>query len=144
LSVRFQADNDLKRIIVDATLRREPRIDFQTAQAAPPDRMISTNRIRDNVIRAYPMIRDAKDLSPDQKTVIESLLGRRVLEGEAISVRAIEPPALSDERRTEFLRGLEEYFAQVDRQRQPASPEEVDAIIDEALRSTRPNYRPVR
>ena len=37
LSIRFQADNDLKRIIVDATLRREPRIDFQTAQAARLD-----------------------------------------------------------------------------------------------------------
>jgi hypothetical protein len=37
LSIRFQADNDLKRILVDATLRREPRIDFQTAQAARLD-----------------------------------------------------------------------------------------------------------
>jgi len=37
LSIRFQADNDLKRIIVDATLRREPRIDFQTAQASRLD-----------------------------------------------------------------------------------------------------------
>jgi hypothetical protein len=37
LSIRFQADNDLKRIIVDATLRREPRIEFQTAQAARLD-----------------------------------------------------------------------------------------------------------
>jgi hypothetical protein len=37
LSIRFQADNDLKRIIVDATLRRETRIDFQTAQAARLD-----------------------------------------------------------------------------------------------------------
>jgi hypothetical protein len=37
LSIPFQADNDLKRIIVDATLRREPRIDFQTAQAARLD-----------------------------------------------------------------------------------------------------------
>jgi hypothetical protein len=37
LSIRFQADNDLKRIIVDATLRREPRIDFQTAQAGRLD-----------------------------------------------------------------------------------------------------------
>jgi hypothetical protein len=37
LSIRFQADNDLKRIIVDATLRREPRIDFQTTQAARLD-----------------------------------------------------------------------------------------------------------
>jgi len=37
LSILFQADNDLKRIIVDATLRREPHIDFQTAQAAGLD-----------------------------------------------------------------------------------------------------------
>jgi len=37
LSIRFQADNDLKRIIVDATIRREPRIDFQTAPAARLD-----------------------------------------------------------------------------------------------------------
>jgi Domain of unknown function (DUF5615) len=37
LSILFQADNDLKRIIVDATLRHEPRIDFQTAHAARLD-----------------------------------------------------------------------------------------------------------
>lgn len=37
MSIRFQADNDLKRILVDATLRRESGIDFQTAQAAPLD-----------------------------------------------------------------------------------------------------------
>ena len=37
MSIRFQADNDLKRIVVDATLRREPQIDFQTAQAARLD-----------------------------------------------------------------------------------------------------------
>jgi hypothetical protein len=37
VSIRFQADNDLKRIIVDATLRREPGIDFQTALAAGLD-----------------------------------------------------------------------------------------------------------
>ena len=37
MSILFQADNDLKRIIVDATLRREPRIDFQTAHAARLD-----------------------------------------------------------------------------------------------------------
>ncbi len=39
MSVRFQADNDLKRSIIDATLRREPRIDFQTAQAARLDHL---------------------------------------------------------------------------------------------------------
>jgi hypothetical protein len=37
LSISFQADNDLKRIIVDAALRREPSVDFQTAQAARLD-----------------------------------------------------------------------------------------------------------
>jgi hypothetical protein len=90
------------------------------------------------------MIRNAKDLSPDQKAAIESLLGRRVLDDEAISVRALEPPALPDQKRAEILSGLEAYFARVDAQRQPVSPEEADAIIDEALRSTRPNYHSVR
>jgi hypothetical protein len=39
LSISFQADNDLKRIIVDATLRREPSIDFQTSQVAGLDKL---------------------------------------------------------------------------------------------------------
>ena len=34
MKVRFQADADLNEISVKATLRREPGIDFQTAQAA--------------------------------------------------------------------------------------------------------------
>jgi len=33
------------------------------------------------------MIHKAKDLSPDQKTAIESLLGRAIAEDEAISIR---------------------------------------------------------
>jgi len=37
------------------------------------------------------------------------LLGRRVLEDEAISVRAFEPPALSDERRQEIAGELKRY-----------------------------------
>jgi len=63
------------------------------------------------------MIRNAKDLSPDQKAVIESLLGRRVLENEAISIRAIEPPLLSDERKQEQAAELRRYFAEVDARR---------------------------
>ena len=34
MKVRFQADADLNQIIVKAILRREPAIDFQTAQAS--------------------------------------------------------------------------------------------------------------
>jgi hypothetical protein len=89
------------------------------------------------------MICKTKDLSADQKAVIESLLGRAVSEDEVVSVRAIQPEALSEERRETVLQGLERYFAQIDSQRQPVSAEDADAIIDEALRSTRPNYRPV-
>jgi hypothetical protein len=44
MKVRFQADADLNRTIVKATLRREPSIDFQTAEAANlaglPDRAV--------------------------------------------------------------------------------------------------------
>ena len=34
MSIRFQADNDLNGLIVTATLRREPAIDFRTASRA--------------------------------------------------------------------------------------------------------------
>jgi len=34
MKIRFQADADLNQIIVKATLRLEPAIDFQTAQVA--------------------------------------------------------------------------------------------------------------
>jgi len=35
------------------------------------------------------MIHSVKDLSPDQKLVIESLLGRPISEGEQVSVRTV-------------------------------------------------------
>ena len=36
-----------------------------------------------------PMIHSVKDLSPDQKLAIESLLGRPISEGEQVSVRTV-------------------------------------------------------
>jgi hypothetical protein len=90
------------------------------------------------------MIRNAKDLSVDQKAVIEGLLGRRVLENEAISIRAIEPPALSDQRRREQTAELRKYFSEVDARRKPGSLEEAEEILTKAIRSSRPGYRPHR
>jgi hypothetical protein len=90
------------------------------------------------------MIRNAKDLSRNQKAVIEGLLGRRVLENEAISIRAIEPPALSDQRRREQTAELRKYFSEVDARRKPGSAEEAEEILTEAIRSSRPGYRPHR
>jgi hypothetical protein len=88
------------------------------------------------------MIRNAKDLSPHQKAVIESLLGRQVLEDEAISVRAIQPAELTEQRRQELAEELRRHFAEVDARRQPGSAEEAEDILTEAIRSTRPGYRP--
>lgn len=39
MSIRYQADNDLSQLIVAATFRKEPAIDFKTAQSAQLDRL---------------------------------------------------------------------------------------------------------
>ena len=88
------------------------------------------------------MIHKAKDLSPDQKAAVESLLGRQILEGEAVSVRAFEPAVLSDKRRQEIVDSLKRYFAQVDANSSSVSPGEAEKAVTEALRSTRPHYAP--
>ena len=88
------------------------------------------------------MIHRAKDRSPDQKLLIERLPGRRVLEDEAISVRAFEPASIPDERRRQLADELREYFAEVDANRSPAAPDEAEEVITEAIRSTRASYRP--
>jgi hypothetical protein len=88
------------------------------------------------------MTRKAKDLSPDQRAAIESLLGRQVQEDEEISVRATQ--ALSEQRRRELADQLRIYFAEVDARREPGSEEDVEDILAEAMRSSRTNYRPHR
>ena len=88
------------------------------------------------------MICNAKDLSPDQKAAIETLLGRRVQEGEAVSVRAFEPAAVPHQRKLEIADELRKYFAEVDASHRPVSEEEAEDIITEAMRSVRPGYRP--
>lgn len=94
------------------------------------------------------MMHRVKDLSPEQKSAIEALLGRAVASEEAVSVRAIIPETvipsqLSPQERTQALRGLDEYFANVDAKRQPVSEEEEEAIFVKAMRSARPGFRPV-
>jgi len=93
------------------------------------------------------MMHHVKDLSPEQRIAVESLLGRSVSEDDAVSIKALNPSAivpsrLSKEEQKAALEKLDLYFARADAQRQPVSQEEEEAIIDEALRSTRPGYRP--
>jgi hypothetical protein len=94
------------------------------------------------------MLHHVKDLSPEERRAVENLLGRPVAEDESVSIKgirpsAIIPPHLSSDKRKEALEGLRRYFAKVDAQRKPVSEVEEEEIINEALHSTRPNYRPV-
>ncbi len=88
------------------------------------------------------MIHKAKDLSREQRLAIENLLGREVLDEEAISVRAIQPPNLSDQQKHELAEQLCQYFAEIDAHRGPGSAKEAEDIMTEAMRSSRPRYRP--
>jgi hypothetical protein len=89
----------------------------------------------------YLVIRNTWELSRDQKAAIKSLPGCSVREDEEISVRAIEPTALSSRRRKELAEELKKYFAEVDARRQPGSPEEAEEILNEAISAARPSYR---
>ena len=88
------------------------------------------------------MICNATDVSPDQKAALETLLGRRVQDSEAVSVRTFEPAALSHQRKLEIANELRKYFAEVDASRQPISDAEAEDIVNEAMTSVRPGYRP--
>jgi hypothetical protein len=74
------------------------------------------------------MIHKAKDLSPDQKTAIESLLGRAIAEDEAISIRtAALGPA------PEWLQASWDSARQLGLNN--LSPEEIEAEIDAARKA---------
>lgn len=88
------------------------------------------------------MIRNANDLTPAERAAAETLLGRRVQDGETVSIRAFEAATISPQRRREIVEKLKEYFAEVDASRKPVSASEYEDAITEAMRSVRPNYRP--
>ena len=89
------------------------------------------------------MIHKAKDLSAEEKLAIEKLLGQSISEQEEISIRILPSGSHpSPERRRQIIDGLKAHFSQIDSQRKAISDEEADEILNEALRSTRPGYRP--
>jgi hypothetical protein len=82
------------------------------------------------------MIHKARDLSPDQKTAIESLLGRAIAEDEAISIRTTAGIAAP-----EWLQASWESARQLGLDN--LSPEEIDAEIA-AARKARRDRQPVQ
>jgi hypothetical protein len=82
------------------------------------------------------MIHKAKDLSPEQKTAIESLLGRSVAEDEAISIRAIASASAPE--------WLQQSWESAERLGvDQLSLEEINAEIDAARKARRNRQQPV-
>ena len=88
------------------------------------------------------MIRSATDLTPTEKAAVEILLGRRVQDGEAVSVRTFVQANLSPQERLAIANDLKKYFAELDAPRKPVAESELEDAITEAMRSVRPSYRP--
>jgi hypothetical protein len=86
------------------------------------------------------MILKAEALSPAQKSVIEEILGRKILEAEAVSLRAFEPPTLDLPERQSAVEKLRRFLEETDRPRTGVSDEECEATLLEAICSERPHY----
>jgi hypothetical protein len=87
------------------------------------------------------MVREAKDLSIEQRAAAELLLGRPLDEKESISVQAFASGPVSAERRREVRAELRKLFDEVDINLQSTTREEVEETFTEAMRSSRPGYR---
>lgn len=57
-------------------------------------------------------------------------------------MKSIAESMLTPEQRSDAVEFLEGYFARIDAQSAPVSPAEKEVVLNEALRTTRPNYRP--
>lgn len=93
------------------------------------------------------VVYQVKDLSPEQKRAAEVLLGHAVSEDEALSIRSLGaesliPCGLSVAESVAALDELASRWARVDSF--PLDPEEEEAAVLEAMRSSRPNFRSVR
>ena len=90
------------------------------------------------------MIVKAEALSPAQKSLIEQILGRQILEAEAISLRAFAPQALAGSERRAAAEKLRIFLDETARPRAGVSDEECEAALVEAMRSERPHYAPAK
>ena len=93
------------------------------------------------------MLHHVKDLSPEQRQTVESLLGHPVEENETLSIKSFDaatimPSRLSPAERVVAMKALDERFAV--RSVPEVSPEEEDDLVREALLSTRAGHRPAR
>jgi len=87
-------------------------------------------------------IRKAEDLSESVKAALESLLGRTLEADEEISIMVDRPHNLPQAPiRDRLAQSLNEQMDALAARVKDASDDELDEILDEAMRSARPRYR---
>jgi hypothetical protein len=87
------------------------------------------------------MIIGTAELSPDQKTTLEGLLGKTLGDKDAVSLRAL-PDEKSPEQRA-AAEGLIKFLEARRKLRPEVSDEDLESSMLEAIRSERPNFRPM-
>ena len=89
-------------------------------------------------------LHSARKLPQPIRIALERLLGRTLSDNEAISVRAYQPyEAPSPEQQRQLTGELHSHFARIDERTKDIPDSEREEILDEAIRSVRPGYRPV-
>lgn len=92
------------------------------------------------------MLHKVSDLPLEARGVVETLIGRPLAENEAFSIRPIslQKEGVDAHRASEIADRLEQYFGEIDRQHAAVSEGEFESAVDEAMRSVRPGYTPLR
>jgi hypothetical protein len=89
-----------------------------------------------------PAYLNGQEIPPEALEVLEKLLGRPVEQDEHISILTHkpgeDPPSAVKQA---ALNGLREMWARADERTKDVSEQEMDEIVDEAMRSVRPRYR---
>ena len=86
------------------------------------------------------MVHHVKDLSADQRLAIESLLGRPLHDQESITIRPariLKDAPVGAERACLFRR-YQDHLDQLADRVKDVPEDEIDALIDEAMRNVRP------
>ena len=90
-------------------------------------------------------LHSARKLPQPVRIALEQLLGRTLSDNEAISVRAYQPhEAPSPDQQRHLTDELRRHFAKIDEKAKDIPESEQEEILGEAIRSVRPDYRPVR
>lgn len=91
------------------------------------------------------VVRKAKDLDPSARAWLVSLFGRELRDDEEITVAipdATERAVLDD--RAQARRRLLESLETLAERFKDVPDDEIEVILDEAMRSVRPTYEPLR